>query len=391
MCAKPPDDYESPSFVSSLPRFSSPERNPITALRSLKEQLPSNVDWILCPGDLADRHDETCQNLAWTKLAQLRQHLHARHLFGTAGNHDVDSLRKNGTSLPMEALKALDPQFPHANASSNRLYDKYWTTGVALHKEVKKNTSLVLLNSCLYHGTESGPNLPENEWRRGRVSEEALQELRRVSRGLTTERNILLTHHHLSTHPDIDDANSVLQNGSQIMEILHTSGKNWMVVHGHLHAPYLYKSEGTSNIYVLSSGSAGGKPFNIRGRTPDNQCHLLRLAPSTPGSDMRVEIETWNWIDCTGWLPSSPDNGLPHRTGLGCSDGIDAISDDIYSTIQRAGEMHWKELIDAKPNLRFLSPQQSALLKEKLKHRNLDIHYDELQQFKVIRVNQEVL
>src|SRR5262245_52253984 len=88
-----PTDGISPSYMSSRPEFSGPKVNPIQDAIDLLKKSKTEIDWILCPGDICDRNDMVSAGIAWAQLENLRKRLHARRLIGTVGNHDVDSRR----------------------------------------------------------------------------------------------------------------------------------------------------------------------------------------------------------------------------------------------------------------------------------------------------------
>jgi metallophosphoesterase superfamily enzyme len=104
-----PNDGSSPSYLSCRPEYLSLKQNPIEDAVSVIKKLGGAIDWLVCPGDLADKCDIVAQSAAWAQLEQLKRRLHARRLIGTVGNHDVDSRRADPARLPDEALRNLNP------------------------------------------------------------------------------------------------------------------------------------------------------------------------------------------------------------------------------------------------------------------------------------------
>lgn len=365
----------SPSWVSAAPRFMTPNRSPLKALEKLFSPK-DNIDWILCPGDLADRHDEVCQGVAWQTLENLRKSLHIRHLFATVGNHDVDSRHVTDRhTLPTSAIRALQPHFPHSNARNERLKNEFWANGIAVHQEATRDMSLVILNSSEFHGIDSGQIqdglLIEQEWNRGRVSPDAIEKLRVVINGTSTSRNILMLHHHLLRANALDLDTSVLINANDILEIASNSNKEWMILHGHLHIPMINSYVGSNEINILSSGSAGGKTWTGNtAQTPDNQVHLVEFSDEPA---IKAIVHSWNWINTIGWQPAnSSDHGLPRISGFGSGITTRHASDQIEDLFADRDELLWAEIAEAIPDIKYLRPSQLTELLDSMQRKG---HY----------------
>lgn len=135
-----PDDGEAPSYYSTWPQFQNSDvRNPFRTIHALLAQENLSVDWILCPGDLADRADPTAQGLTWGALEKLRNDVQAKRLFGTAGNHDIDSRLAYDEVDIKGSLQSLSPVFPGLGDSQ---CDFYWSRNFAIMEDA--DVSLVM-------------------------------------------------------------------------------------------------------------------------------------------------------------------------------------------------------------------------------------------------------
>lgn len=354
-----------PSWVSSHAVHQNPRKNPLTGLPTLFDDTPK-IDWILCPGDLADKNNPTCQNLAWTRLEELRKKLHARHLFATVGNHDVDSRHVNERNdLPTDALRALTPAFPHINATNDSLRNEYWSYGITQHTEDDESASLIILNSCDFHGLDSGViedgKLKEQEWNRGKISNAAIDRLNDLVKKTKTRRNIILVHHHLDGTLAPERDYSVISNGHKILEAVDRSDHDWLVVHGHLHYPRLYQSVNLRTTSVLSSGALGGMTYKLKsGTSPDNQVHLIEY---TDDKVAKAVIHSWNWVHEEGWQPASSfKHGLPTKTGFGSTTTVESLHRSIRAILDKTPEMAWADVVSAVPDVDFLTPDQHQRL-----------------------------
>ena len=181
-----------PSFLVNTEVESKKQPNPIELIPDLLKAEGLDVDWILCPGDIADRADPDAQAFAWRHLVNLKKSTKARLLLGTVGNHDVDSRLQFSEFDPKGHLQALSPPFPGINgAAANR----YWARN--FHIQQEGTVRLLNLNSAAYHGFSSRYQQTKPEYLQGRVSERTIEAIRKeLSTAKSFDHNILFTHHH---------------------------------------------------------------------------------------------------------------------------------------------------------------------------------------------------
>ena len=152
-----PAHSSSPSLISTNSLYQG--LNPIRAIPSLLKKESLSADWIVSPGDLGDRAEPGAQRFAWTELAWLRDKIAAELLIGTAGNHDLDSRRVFPDYDLKGTLQLLDPSFPidlSCFENGDGVFgDRYWSRNFVVVPFLAYDCTLVIVNSCAFHGYTS--------------------------------------------------------------------------------------------------------------------------------------------------------------------------------------------------------------------------------------------
>jgi hypothetical protein len=242
-----PTQSSSPSFLSTNSLYG--DLNPITKIPELLKSENLAVDWVVSPGDLGDRAEPTAQKFAWDELERLRNKLGAKHLIATAGNHDLDSRRTSPDFDLKGSLQLLDPSFPidlKCFEVGDGVYgDRYWSRNFAVIPFPDIDCTLLIINSCAFHGYTSPLNLkpgdekPPDEHTRGKISSLTREAILKSVQNLTTRLNIVLVHHHPIKLPFVDDGNSLMIGGAELIDALKNTQKQWLIIHGHQHVPHL--------------------------------------------------------------------------------------------------------------------------------------------------------
>jgi hypothetical protein len=307
----------------------------------------------------------SCQTFAWEQLDQLRRELDATHLIGTAGNHDIDSRRAFPAFDPKSALQKLSPVFPISLDCYDRndgVYgDRYWSRNFVLVPFAQFDCSLLIINSCAFHGYASDAKKPPNEHLNGKISSLTLTGIQEAIASLKTKINIVLVHHHLTRNPFIEDANSVMVGGDRLIEVFKQSGKQWLIVHGHQHAPMLsYADSSAFTPIILSAGSVAAKTYPMRGgHQARNQVHhvsipISKIEPS--GVRLMGSVTSWSWSFHRGWQPASSDGGIRFQAGFGFRPDFLNLRDQIVTGVKASsGAPTWKEVATA-AEIDFLAP-----------------------------------
>ena len=361
-----PTDSASPSYFSTNALYASARLNPIADISALIRRTGLPVQWILAPGDLGDKADPSSQRHAWMELERIRTEVGARSLIGTTGNHDIDSKRQFPDFDPKSALQALSPPFPISRdcyEAGDQVYiDRFWSRNYVVIPDDDHDCTLVILNSSAFHGYSSDSKRPPNEHLRGKISPLTLDAITNAVASRTSRLNILLLHHHVKTHPWIQDGNSVMVGGDRLLEMLKSTGKQWLIVHGHQHVPHLSYADGDSLApVVLSAGSVAAKTYPVRGRHPRNQIHLISLFPDRmdpSGAELLGTVMSWSWTAEVGWREAASDGGLPHMCGFGYRPTSLELRDSIINNIRSATDqqLSWSQLGSSIPKLPYLIP-----------------------------------
>jgi 3',5'-cyclic AMP phosphodiesterase CpdA len=376
-----PNDGSSPSYLSSRPEFSSSKQNPIQDAIDLVKKTETRVDWVICPGDIADKNDVVSAGVAWSKLDELKRRAHARKLIGTVGNHDVDSRREDETKLPDDSLRNLTPRFPF---SEQTFSSRFWADHFVIWRDARTNSTLVVVNSCVLHGVAVPPE-GDPEHRRGYITQQVIDRLSATLPNVLSPFNILVMHHHIRQHPWLPGDNSHAVNGPLLLELLKGTGKRWLVVHGHQHLPNLsYFDADARAPVILSAGSIAAKTYPVRGRTPRNQMHLIDFdmaAATNDPSHVRARVLTWNWTPALGWTEAFRDSGLPRECGFGERGDLAALTQRIVAAIDATAtrQIRWAGLIAPVPEVQYLVPDDLEETIRLLEASNVVVDYDSYQ------------
>src|SRR6185437_2093715 len=252
--AKLPSNQQRPSHLSIVTGEQQPENHPISGLLQLITSEKITASALLCPGDLAHQACPESIRYSWETLHKIRDALKAKALIGTAGNHDLDSRYLYKNPDPQQTLKNLTPQFPF---NESALANQYWARDYAIVE--LPPAAIVILNSSAHHGKA------EQEENHGRITKDALSDLRRNIPSLARFAiKILLCHHHPHQHSELNlGAMDVMENGQQLLDMLAADPSGtWLVIHGHKHHPKIsYAAGGNNSPIVFASASLSSDLF----------------------------------------------------------------------------------------------------------------------------------
>jgi hypothetical protein len=383
-----PRKGDAPSYYSTNSLYSAADLNPLTGIATLIGKAGVDVDWIVCPGDLGDKADPAAQKIAWEQLEKLRIALGATHLLGATGNHDVDSRRLLPEFDPKSALQLLIPTFPidaPCFQHNDRVYaDRFWSNNFVLVPFPEISCSLLLINSCAFHGFASDvKKKTKAEHLNGKLSPLTLAAIKAATASLATKLNIALVHHHPVKIPFVDDGNSMMVGGDILIDHLKSTDKQWLIIHGHAHAPNLaYADASQTAPVVLSAGSVAAKTARVKGGYARNQIHHISISLDRiehSGTQLFGRITSWSWAFENGWVKSSGTGVLPYSTGFGYKFDLVQTRDNIVVMAKaRAPELlSWNDVLQAVPKLVFLAPDDHIALLKSLSTAGVKIEKDE--------------
>lgn len=369
------DPADGPSWFSTSPTWEDPANNPLNGICALMNKEGLGVDLIVCPGDMGDRADPVAQKMAWSKLCEIKAKLNAKHLMGSAGNHDLDSRRADSDLDPRGTLLSLEPPFPVSGPASDALRpaDSYWARNFVISRLEEWSATILNVNSSAFHGYASEAGKVPDEHRHGRISRLTRESVANSLGDLPTRINVLLTHHHLKQHPYVEDQNSVMIGGDLLLETLKETGKQWLVIHGHQHVPMIsYADADYLAPIVLSSASVSAKTYQVRGKHARNQIHHIEI-DLTGEPRLFGLVRTYSWFFGVGWARSSPEETVPHLMGFGYKPDLVKAADDLIEAVRAAGSgpVRWEKAIEGYPNLRFMMIQDHRAMMRLAKQKGL--------------------
>lgn len=321
-------------------------RHPIKALKKLITEQNLSTDFLICPGDIADKSDNQGLISGWGYLKDIKVALNAKELLATIGNHDVNS-RTMGTEPPFEKLKQLDTEyFPVPKA----IVDKFWSNGYTIYQD--ENSVILIYNSCLTH-TNKDNALQSN------ISDMTLQEIDQDLAKITDKKfRFALCHHHPIQHANMDNKDTdFIEKGDKLVKLLNRHNFQ-LIIHGHKHDP---RVTSVDNLCVFCAGSFSSRT-NLIDTGADNTFHIVEL----DANENRGTIKTWIYLPNDGWQAKA--KYFPVKTGFGYNGNLDKLADDCAVWFQSKNRkiIEYSELVSEFNMLDYLKPDDQNYLHEKL-------------------------
>src|SRR5205809_3639677 len=187
-------------LISDLDRIPA-SQHPIESLLERIRTDKLMADLLIAPGDLANKADRQGMISGWSFIQEIGRELQAKAIVTTIGNHDV--LSRERTEDAFQLAKRLRPAFP---SSDQRETDEFWANGFYI-----LNTGpvrVLVLNSAASHTNETMA-------KRGRITNQQLEQIDTALGKGTSLFNIAVCHHHPILHEDIGlGTDDVMENGS---------------------------------------------------------------------------------------------------------------------------------------------------------------------------------
>lgn len=379
--------------VSSQGVHDDPMAGLLRHLQKHKESLETSdgqiADYLLCPGDIADKANELAFDEGWKKLKELQNALGARHLVASTGNHEVNSRASSETDLAGNVEIEIDPlkslqkhhDYPTTAFTENNQRWVYWGRGFEFIED--GNVLILLINSSHYHWTTRTV-----EFERGRLGDIALAELqieikRRVS-GSSQRLFVALLHHHPIPHQHLsyDLGNIEMTNGSRLISMLEDSGVPWLIVHGHKHHARLIPAQGGHyGPLVFAAGTFGAHLSGTLALETRPQFYLIeaKLSPSV-NSEVSILIRALSWTG-SDWIWSTKKNhGLPDRCGfrLPRTDPT-AIASAIRNFLDSTSDtvLKWEQVMNAVTELKYILPTDIQHVQRALANASVNTVWDD--------------
>jgi len=309
------------------------------------ENLRSDI--LALPGDFSDRANHHGFVVGIFNAREIGLKLHAGDIIASLGNHDVDS--HHDFSLDHLYLgRRLFSDFP---CEEKALLDSFYGSGFTIID--KPNWQCLIVNSVTHHRDVASAE-------RGLLTPEQLEAIETAVRELKPNPiRFCLVHHHPLPHEEMGlGASDLMEGGEQLLQILETN-QFGLVIHGHKHHPRLrYSTSGTAAIPVFASGSLSAIIPDRLSRSVRNTFHSIQIKTAdSVVANLHGTIRTWELSTDKGWVPSTLQSaGFPHHAGFGCRTPNADLVVRIKQALGTDSWVEWDDLLQAIPELQFLSP-----------------------------------
>lgn len=347
---------------------------PMSDLDRLIRQESIQADYLLLPGDTANKANAQGLQYGWRRAHAAAQSLGAK-LVATSGNHDVVTHAPSADRSQM--LKNLLPSFPTGNQT---LDQAYWTNGWCVLEE-DDHRVLVLDSTAGFPPYPAGPTVADEDLAayfhivdRGSLRPNVEQELEAYLERAPEKLSIALIHHHPIEHQlraHLQDSYGPMQRGGELMNLLTAAYRTgrWLLVHGHKHIPQIASAATVSanGPLVFCSGSLGAKLWAPIDTITRNQFHVIEVESHAAGLALAGSVESYTWGVGFGWYRSGRrGSGLPGRAGFGSSADPRAIGARIDAIVpaEPGTFVHRPELVAAIPEVQYIMPVDEEVLED---------------------------
>lgn len=338
--------------------------HPVQAMLEGFAQEELTADVLLCPGDLSDRMCSIGFQHAIFVLQEIANHFQIPQVVASLGNHDVSSRRAQGEPDAFYAARTSSTRFPVINKERRESYLAYGSCVLNLPP-----LQLVLINSVIDHHDEASA-------KRGSFGPERIGHLRQQLMSAPDARfKIGVLHHHVIPHssPYLGDED-LLPTGNDLIELL-AEHEVRTLLHGHKHHPRAtYVDSAHGRVFVFAAGSFSALIKGGLATITRNVFHLIDLKPQDFGSGLKGIIRTWEWRVGKGWVPASSESAdFPHAAGFGATDSAETLAARAYELVDSTGKqiLTSAEVIDALPDLQYLTPSELERLGDLLLNRDI--------------------
>jgi metallophosphoesterase superfamily enzyme len=372
------------SYVSSTPTDLQRGNEPLRDLLTYVKRHALKADYLVCPGDIANKADAVGLAHGWRQLNLLAKELEAK-LVAAPGNHDL--VTRAESADPRQALKQLLPSFPMGDLVMD---EHFWRTGWTL-SEHPTHRILIIDSTFEYPKYPATGETNPIRWRpykkaieRGSFPSALSDTLSDLFDGLEPKINIAIVHHHPQEHQlkqHLKDEYGPMTRGDSLIELLsqHPEMGKWFIIHGHKHIPMLSSAAGlhSNGPLILCAASLGSKLWPPVTTVARNQFHMVSLsnqAPLVPGT-LRGTVESHHWGFGEGWQRSERRGaGLRATSGFGHAGDFREIAQRIRLLMQSTEDafVSFPELVAKVPELPYLLPTDFDFMENELLRHGLE-------------------
>lgn len=302
------------------------------------------ADVLLSVGDLSYAGSDLDLRVSWDLLNRLAGALGAAVVVSTVGNHD-----RPRHPLPVRPAVLADLQPPFPISTSHDATAHYLGLGFAIFdssplRVVTIDTASPSENDrpILLSGTRSV--LP-----------------RRLDEDGARPTNVLVSHYPIDGCEGGPDLARTLDSGVY---------GPWLHVHGSVHSSSVSNAQGLPDTVVLGMG-----PLTRERSLPSQQARVSVMHVELPTSRIDLGIalpgrfRSWSWHYGAGWQP--PTQPVLAVGGFGFRGSLIGLAEKIGSTIRSttSQSVSWTELVEVRPELAFLAPEDLLRVVELLRTR----------------------
>lgn len=345
-------------LLSDMPRDPTGD-HPVASLLTMIHEFQLRAELLLLPGDITSRVNLQGLQSGWSYGREIATALQVSEVAATLGNHDIDShnLYERG---PFDPPRRFNPtEFPCIHTA---LTGRFWSDGFYILQTA--HLRLLVINSVADQYNEAAA-------KRGAVSPSALAKIRRaLAESDAATFQVALSHHHPIAHENLNlGAEDLMENGSELLEILEEFGFS-VFIHGHKHHPRLkYAPLGASAPTVFAAGSLSAFNPQMLSNTR-NLFHILELSErNVDGCVHPGRIHSWEFNMGKGWSPPNPKPGeFPAIAGFGCRLSADELVQRTVEALAlgRASFRPWENVRAVVPQVDFLLPRDFEKYGERL-------------------------
>ncbi len=345
------------SFLTTSTARFPPKQNPVQSILDLIKERKLTADFVLAPGDFADKIDESGFRHAWTEVVEIAEALGVSKdkVISTIGNHDVNS-REAGKEDVFRFARNMHPLFPFASSAEKA---KFWDNGYAILNFSELDFCVLVINSSHHHYS-----LPEA--RQGKFDDRSLALLEEdMKKYGGVKYKLAMSHHHPIPHEEKNGgATDKMIGGDVLLTFLEKNSFKYFV-HGHKHDPRIaYSNHGPDALMVFAAGSFSRHAYSdLSGML--NTFHILNLETTTKiNCNHQGTIETFTYAPSFGF--DHKDNlYFPATAGFGCSLPIEKLAEMLSSYLKTespafdtgtAKAFEWYKVLAKFPEISYMSP-----------------------------------
>jgi len=326
----------------------------------------SNVDYLLCPGDVTNFSNLQGFISGWDYVQEISKMFQATFTYATLGNHDIDSRHKNSKYF-QKIPKGIKKGYPIADEEIGTFWEKGYTF------IEKDNLQLLIVNSTHYHTHHEESESPTIK---GEISQSAIHEIDRYlhDKNDNSKIKIMMCHHHPIQQSEMNlGPYDFIENGEELMFVLAKYNFD-LVIHGHKHYPKLkkYETDNGKSIPVLSAGSFSATN-QISFTSKFNYIHIIEITKDT--NQAKGVIKTPNYKYQVGWKNNS--EGFDFLTGFGANKTSAELIISIQEIMTNTDVIDWNEICETLPDLRHIMPQELEEIKTSLRMVGCSLSFDD--------------